>query len=291
MEGRESAAVITTSHLYAWIAACFLPLLLHVCVHQPIVGLLLSLNMTRPNFKGNHIPTAGGITLIVTISLTLGVIARLTPPDQLIVHQSAGSLFLTGSLVISFWGLIDDLAREEKIKGFRGHLGALWRDWRITSGLVKMFGAGVTSFLISLAVSHNWLEIILNTGLIALCCNLINLFDLRPGRALKIFWLSIWLVVICLMPSAFTWLCMLAVLSATAIFFPHDASGQVMLGDTGANYLGFILGYSMLGFSLTGKLIIICLLLLIHLLAERISFSELIQSVPVLKRLDRWGIS
>jgi len=63
-----------------------------------------------------------------------------------------------------------------------------------------------------------------------------------------------------------------------------------MLGDTGANILGISLGYySTLFLSFSGKLMLLVLLILLNIAAERLSISALINNSRILSYLDSLG--
>jgi UDP-N-acetylmuramyl pentapeptide phosphotransferase/UDP-N-acetylglucosamine-1-phosphate transferase len=63
-----------------------------------------------------------------------------------------------------------------------------------------------------------------------------------------------------------------------------------MLGDTGANLLGGILGfYEVIGLPVKGKIILTIFLVALHVLAEFQSFSKWIDAVPILRAIDRLG--
>jgi UDP-GlcNAc:undecaprenyl-phosphate GlcNAc-1-phosphate transferase len=132
-----------------------------------------------------------------------------------------------------------------------------------------------------------------SAGLLALTTNLVNLFDLRPARAIKVFWLLLLIAIACALPLSAppsVWAWVLPVLSATVLHFPYDAQGRLMLGDTGSNFLGFVAGFCLVtSATVTIQLGFLLLFGLLHLLAERISFSRVIQSVNWLHRMDQWG--
>ena len=83
------------------------------------------------------------------------------------------------------FGGYDDLAGSGGRRGFRGHLGALAHG-EVTTGAVKLGGIGATGLAASALLDGGALDVTVNAGLIAGGANLLNLFDLRPGRAIKV---------------------------------------------------------------------------------------------------------
>ncbi len=62
-----------------------------------------------------------------------------------------------------------------------------------------------------------------------------------------------------------------------------------MMGDTGSNLLGATLGLSLAAppVNIPVRLTALLLLLALHILAERLSLTKLIEQKPFLQRLDR----
>ena len=118
------------------------------------------------------------------------------------------------------------------------------------------------------------------------CRTAINLVDLRPGRAGKAFVL-LGIVLTAFRPEA-RWIAPLA--AAVVGYLPWDLRGEVMMGDTGANPLGAVLGFACWS-SLTGppRIAVIAALLALNAAAERISFSQFIACHPFLDWLDKLG--
>jgi UDP-N-acetylmuramyl pentapeptide phosphotransferase/UDP-N-acetylglucosamine-1-phosphate transferase len=61
-----------------------------------------------------------------------------------------------------------------------------------------------------------------------------------------------------------------------------------MLGDTGSNLLGGLLGLGLVlaVHSLIGRVVILLCLLALHFLAERVSLTRVIEQNPILRKLD-----
>jgi UDP-GlcNAc:undecaprenyl-phosphate GlcNAc-1-phosphate transferase len=73
-------------------------------------------------------------------------------------------------------------------------------------------------------------------------------------------------------------------------FLPWDLRRAVMMGDAGSNRLGAVLGLAcVLALPLTARILLVLVLLALNILSERISFSKVIESNPVLSYLDKLG--
>lgn len=278
---------------YLLMLSIILPWGLFMLIYKPGVQLLKKAGMVRKNYRGQRVPTAGGILLFVTLVLTWSVVTFL----MVFLDVFTGSIremmmFLAGSIAIVFLGWQDDGAYDTLCKGFRGHVRILFHEKRMTSGMLKALGGFGTAIIICIPISYSMFETVINILLLGLTTNLINLFDLRPARAIKVFWLIV-IPVFIFSPygdSYFAWIWFLPLVSATLWFFFRDAKSEIMLGDTGSNFLGYIIGFEMvLILSLPPKITIVFLLILIHFAAERISFSQVIQSKPWLRWVDRLG--
>ncbi|MGN7468841.1 UDP-N-acetylmuramyl pentapeptide phosphotransferase [Brevibacillus sp. SAFN-007a] len=262
-------------------------------------GILAKKRMIRPNYRGEQVLTAGGLVLVastaVTILTQLVLLTLAAAPREMLLH---GLLLAGGMAAMAWWGWIDDKAGDQVTKGFRGHFAVLWRERRVTSGMGKLLGGGLTAVSVSLFVSVGFWPWLLACGLLAISPNILNLFDLRPGRAIKVFWLLMMLAVVVSVfatkadagePLA-VWLFLLPVLVASMLFFPHDAGGRIMLGDTGANTLGFAIGYTYVTVApLFWQAVFLTGFVAIQVAAEFVSFSRLIDKQAWLSRLDQWG--
>ena len=189
------------------------------------------------------------------------------------------------------FGCYDDLAGSGDRRGFRGHLGALARG-EVTSGAVKLAGIGATGLAAAALVGGAPADIVINTGLTAGGANLLNLFDLRPGRAIKVALAGGALLVAGTPGPARGTACraVAAPAGAALAMLPEDLAERAMLGDAGANALGAMLGAAAAA-SLRRPARVTLLVGIAGLTAasEVISFTKVIERTPALRWLDLLG--
>ncbi|GAA4285215.1 hypothetical protein GCM10022261_27460 [Brevibacterium daeguense] len=234
-----------------------------------------------------------------TVSLIEGpaVAAGLTTAAVLVAAPSHRTAAVTATAVSGILGFVDDVAESGSAKGLRGHLGALARG-EITTGALKVIGIPAAALLAAgvgrrpeplggSAALGALTDTVLAAGVIAGTANLLNLLDLRPGRALKAGLLA--LAIGESSPRTGTVLTGGA-LGVIAAAWPDDLAGSSMLGDTGANALGAYLGtrYA-LSASRPRLALELTLLGALTLASEKVSFTAVIARTPVLRELDAWG--
>ncbi|MGW8356312.1 hypothetical protein [Streptomyces wedmorensis] len=130
-------------------------------------------------------------------------------------------------------GRYDDLRGDHR-RGFRAHLAAL-RDGEVTSGAVKLFGVGAASLLAGALLKDKPVDKVLAGVVIAGTAHLVNLVDVRPGRA--------GLTVLALgAPGLLRGSLAAAPMGAAAAVLGDDLGEVAMLGDTGAHALGAAVG-------------------------------------------------
>jgi hypothetical protein len=198
------------------------------------------------------------------------------------------------------FGLFDDWVGDHSAKGFRGHLGSLARGILTTGGL-KMLAIGLLALFTMVSLYWGSTEgiarIIAGTCAIALSANFINLFDLRPGRAGKVYLCGL---IFCLCLVAFGGVVFLdwpdlaaltlAGLGPLLAVWRFDAGEKGMLGDAGANSMGAFLGFLVATAMPLWMLIAWTVVLLaLNLAGEQISFSKIIESNRILFKLDCLG--
>ena len=253
--------------------------------------LLRSPALARRNYRDRMVPTAGGIYLVLTV---LVIEAGRAVLGALGVGQETGltqarSEVLFAVVGFAFLGLVDDLAATGSDRGFRGHLGAL-RTGRVTTGLLKLGGgAAIAIVLVATPGFKDGRGLIVDAMLIALAANFFNLLDRAPGRVIK-FGLVGYLPLALVLGVAPIGVAIAPVMGAAVGLFGDDLRERLMLGDTGANVIGAVLGLGVvLGASEGWRLAIMLVLLGLNVAAELVSFSRIIDAVPPLRAFDRLG--
>ncbi len=260
-------------------------------VTAPVVEMISHSGFVRPNFKGESIPVGVGFIFLLVVIGGLTIDYLFLPG---LLGQGA-MLMLMGLAVITFLGLVDDFLGSRDYSGLRGHLKALLKG-KLTTGGLKAVGGGVLALLITLAYlrPETWtfsvaLDIIVSTLIMALSINTINLLDLRPGRAAKGF------LLLAVIFSALLWgsdniLPLALIMGSLVLYLPWDLKARVMMGDTGSNALGLVIGM-VAALSLQGavKLFYLLFLVLFHVLTEKYSLTQLIANNKILNYLDQLG--
>ena len=224
------------------------------------------LGLMKPNFRGERIPSALGLTFMLIAAMHLAL-AEPYLARPLAVLLAFGLL-----------GFIDDRWGNRSVGGFRGHLKSLFSGKPTTGGL-KLIGGGMAALYFVWPLNP---EALLGAGLIALGANSLNLLDLRPGRALFGF-------AVLLLPSLSIVTTLWPLLLGVLIEWPFDVRAKGMLGDTGSNLLGALVGVvAVWALPLWGQACLLALLLALNLVAERVSITATIEKTPWLRTLDRW---
>jgi len=231
----------------------------------------------RTNHRGREVSLAAGPAVVAG---TLAGTAAACPSGG--ARQLRASLIAV--LTAAAAGGYDDLAGTSHARGLRGHLGALL-DGEVTTGSAKIVGIGVGALSAARGLGGSGGDVLLATGLIAGTANLVNLLDLRPGRAGKAALLAAGLV----LTRARGWPAA-GVAGATAAMLPADLGERVMLGDTGANALGAALGTAIAAAAdRPTRIVVFAAVVALTELSERMSFSAGIEAIPALRWLDSLG--
>lgn len=272
----------------------------------------------RTNFHGVTVSLRGGVAMAGAAVASAAVASVLSDQPRAALGGVVASL--GGGLA----GYIDDVDQGahdggKVAKGLKGHLGALAHG-QVTTGVIKIAGIGASALAASAlvgskatSVGGKVADLALNTVLIAGTANLANLLDLRPGRALKATVLvatplSYFSCAAAKAPAsgasgaasatpaapasasgASAQRLLASGLNAAAITaLVEDLQETTMLGDTGANAAGALLGTS-LAANDSWKLRLGTALGVVGLIlaSEKVSFSKVIAANPALNWLDQ----
>lgn len=237
----------------------------------------------RKNYQGVDIPVSAGISFPLAVGIVFFIYAVSLPS-----YEYNYQLFLLGLLAVSFLGFVDDMLGGRDTLGFKGHFKALFRG-KLTTGGLKAIGGGGIALFVAFFVSPSWSDLLINTLLLALFTNMLNLLDLRPGRAVKGFFL--FLIIILILGWKHINYCLIAPLIGIILwYFPFDLKAKAMMGDAGSNVLGFALGFIIIdSLPLIIRLLSLLFLIAMHIYTEKFSLSKTIEKNIVLNKLDQLG--
>lgn len=259
---------------------------------------LTEAGFVRSNYAGREVPVPAGLLIPLAAFLALGVSA---PLDRLVDDSVLQGIGLAGAIIyivgVCLLGVIDDLLGTPVIegdlgrkdpRGLRGHAKATLGGG-FSTGAVKAIGSlGLAAFAVGLIVPGKW-EYLLAIALVVVTTNLFNLLDLRPGRALKVFFALIAVLALATWTLTPLWT-MGAFIGSLPVLAYYDLGEKGMLGDTGSNAIGAIAGiWMVLVLSTTVQAIALAVILLITLYGEFRSISQLIDRIPVLRFIDLLG--
>lgn len=272
----------------------------------------------RTNFHGVTVSLRGGVAMAGASVASAAVASALSDQPRAALGGVVASL---GGGVAGYIDDVDQGAHDggKVAKGLKGHLGALAHG-QVTTGVIKIAGIGASALAASAlvgskatSVGGKVADLAVNTVLIAGTANLANLLDLRPGRALKATVLvaaplSYFSCAAAKTPAsgasgaasatpaapasasgASAQRLLASGLNAAAITaLVEDLQETTMLGDTGANAAGALLGTS-LAANDSWKLRLGTTLGVVGLIlaSEKVSFSKVIAANPALNWLDQ----
>lgn len=193
----------------------------------------------RRNHAGQTVHLYAGPAVVVGT-----VLATSAAPTVPVRVRRATALAVLGAAAC---GAYDDL-RDTGPRGFRAHWGALRRG-RITTGSVKLFGVGAAGLAAGALLRDRAADRLLAGVAIAGSAHLLNLLDVRPGRAVKAALTVSGLRLIGSQPRAArgdggATLAAAAFGAAAAVAY-DDLGERTMLGDTGAHALGAGVGVAL----------------------------------------------
>ena len=236
----------------------------------------------RTNHAGAPVTLLEGPAAVTAVLVGLA----LEAPTRRRQETAAVAVAVVGAGLV---GAYDDLYGSGQARGFRGHLRALG-EGRLTTGMIKIVGVGLSAAaaagLLAADPRRRVADLVLDTALVAGTANLVNLLDLRPGRAAK--------VVVAFGLLLGGW-CRATpglgpLLGAVVGVLPADLRGRAMLGDCGANALGAGLAVvAAAALPRPARLAALAAVVALTAASERVSFTAVIERTPWLRRLDALG--
>jgi hypothetical protein len=232
------------------------------------------------NRRGVAVPATLGFVLLAGGAVSAVALGLVEPVG------AAGWIAAAGAVLVFAAGLVDDLMPGGP-RGLRGHLRAIARG-HVSTGIVKLVVVTAVA-VVTVAASAGrpgWARVA-GVLLLAACANLWNGLDVLPGRAL---------LFACLTAPAFgacSWAAapfVPGVGVAAVLALPLDAGERAMLGDAGANLLGFTVGVALYG-ALTDSQVVAAatVAVALNVVADTVTLSRVIDAVPPLRWFDRIG--
>lgn len=233
---------------------------------------------SRTNHRGEPVTLLEGPAYVLAATAAAGLSPGVPPRLRLaVVVAGAGA----GAL-----GAYDDFSDASHIRGFTGHLGALRRG-EVTSGTVKLVGVGATGLAAAAVLGTRPVDTVIAGAMVAGGANLVNLLDLRPGRAIKAGLLAGAPSLLAGGPAASV---AAPSLGAAAALLPEDLGERAMLGDAGAHALGALLGVAAVARTgRRGQLALLGGLVGLAAASEVVSFTRIIDAAGPLRWFDRLG--
>ncbi|WP_306337490.1 hypothetical protein [Streptomyces sp. KL118A] len=183
---------------------------------------------TRKNYAGKSVDLYAGPAAAVGAAAGLAALPAKPRAAAALAVLAAGAC-----------GAYDDMAGAgDPRRGFRAHLGAL-RNGEITSGAVKLFGISAAGLAAGALLKERPVDKVLAGVVIAGTAHLVNLVDVRPGRAGAAVLALGAPGLLRQGPGA---VAAAASMGAAAAVLPDDFGERAMIGDAGAHALGAALG-------------------------------------------------
>ncbi len=234
------------------------------------------------NHRGVVVPRTLGLWMAGAALVSSAAVAAFGKGSM----TNAGWGALAATMLVFAAGLVDDLVPNGP-RGIRDHLGAL-ASGHVSTGIIKVLVI-VASAVVAVALQSErpgWIRVA-GVVLVAACANVWNGLDVRPGRAIKfglVAMVGLVGVDLAMLPT----LPGVAVASVLALW--PDLRERAMLGDGGANLLGFTIGLGL--YLVMGDWAVVIgagIAVVVNAVAETVTLSRVIQAVPPLRWFDSLG--
>ncbi len=256
------------------------------------VRALEAAGLVRENYAGRTLAFPLGAVLVAASLVALAPLAPLDDRADIDLLDPELRRWFAYIVGVAFLGLFDDaLGRGEAVdsaRGWRGHARAL-ASGDLSTGAVKAVGALALAAYATSGLGRESLDYVVDLALLLLATNFANLLDLRPGRAEK----ALGLVAAGLCLGYWT----VEPIELLGLFLGPVAVGawftlreRAMLGDTGSNVVGALIGiWLVTTLPDHARLIALVVLIALTVYGEFRSLSSAIEKIPLIKQLDSLG--
>ena len=274
-----------------WVAAG-VSLVVALAVVPAGVRALYEAGLTRRNYADRKLAFPLGAVLVASSLVALAPLAPLDDRADLDLLDPELRRWFAYVIGVAFLGLLDDaIGRGEQVdsaRGWRGHARAVVSG-RLSTGAVKAVGTLALAAYATSGFGRESLDYVVDLALLLLATNMANLLDLRPGRAEK----ALALVAAGLCLGYWT----LEPVELLGLFLGPAAVGayftlreRAMLGDTGSNLIGALIGiWLVTTLSDPGRLVALGVLVALTVYGEFRSISSAIERFGPLRWLDSLG--
>lgn len=249
-----------------------------------MICLYLERGLVKTNYRGNPVSPSLGPALLLGYLFAAAAAVWL--------DHTAGQLWLLSipvALGVSLYGLWDDMM-EDGTSGFRGHFGRGLQG-KMTAGLLKVITAVPVAVIFSGSLPLPLPQRILAMVLVILSANGLNLLDRRPGRAVKVFFITAAVIILTASQPGPAVTILLPLMAVTLVVAPLDLNANGMLGDCGSNLLGALLGVAaVFALAPASQMVLLVFWSVIHLISEYVSLSRIIENNFLLRYLDNLGL-
>jgi len=257
-------------------------------VHIGLIRLAPQLRLVKPNFLSKPILGSYGPAMFLdaAVLIWIGKTAGL-------IQGADAALYLSVMGGTCVFGLIDDMFGSRDVGGFAGHFRKLVFERKLTTGVVKAAGGAGIGIAAGWAVSGGYPGRWANAALvIPLAANVLNLVDLRQGRALAVFFAALGVTCVMALGRLHSPWTVAAIAVAAAAWGTADCRGRAMMGDAGSNMLGGALGLTIaLSLSLYEQIGAVLVFAAVNWYSEKHSISALIEKHRLLRAIDgRLGV-
>lgn len=235
----------------------------------------------KKNYSDKAIPYSGGTIIFISLSLSFILLYFIKE-----ISFIKALFFISVITLIYIIGILDDIFGNSDIKGLKGNIVALVSK-KLSTGIIKaVFISIIACYIYYFFNEEFW---ILKGIITALTTNLFNLFDLRPGRCIKFYYIFF----IIFGFSNIRWTKELFIIFSIVIslYYFWDAYGFSMLGDSGSNLTGFIVGLilsEVIGTKLLELIGLLVILIILQLSLDKYSLTEIAVNNPLFDYIDRF---